>query len=66
MVDIKGGEDEKALNDETMKELTGETDDEYNKRCEVVMVNGLCEICGDVADLKDNICLNCAERSPLI
>jgi len=26
-------EDEKKLNDETMKELTGETDEEYNIRC---------------------------------
>ena len=26
-------EDEKILNDETMKELTGETDKEYNERC---------------------------------
>ena len=26
--------DEQLLNDETMKELTGETDDEYSKRVE--------------------------------
>jgi len=63
--------DKKILNNETMKELTNETDEKYNKRLKK-MKNKICKDCKtEIREFKDyynNIwvgCLNCDDKDYL-
>lgn len=56
--------EEETLNDETMKELTGETDDEYNVHCNLPINNIICSEASKLLKTFPNNCIDLVVTSP--